>query len=504
MSTVFAIPARQTEESAYAWGAITLDNFTLSRKFATGIFLYMCVVIISTMAAGALGAYLMLIPLVVSMFNFAPRHPMKALMCFTVYIFMEGMYRYLTRFSSFSYVIAPLLAISLVISFVVNGKLSIKGIKNIKSIEFYAMGLIIGYLEIFNPKGAGLFEGTATFLVWYLCPMLMYPVACLMKKKEGDFVLFLLVLVAASLVVSLVAIMQHSFGQEWQTRYFPGSDSAGMLNTHVIMDNGAIGHSFRPISTGTLGGTYSILSSLGVLPLVMMLSSERIPLKLKIFSVIVLSINLYAMFISSVRLSVLISVGQSLVFLVLGVKDYKSLFRISLILLVALGILRLSSAVAGAVTDGTSEARFGKTLENPFEAYETQRAYHLAEIVPMAVTNPLGIGYQRGTKGGVSLDMKTDRETQFTSLLADWGLLGFLVMTALNVSLLVFMFKRMRKVNYAARKSLLLVFSWVLSIFAAWFAGPMIQSNYIMWIYIGIGIMLCSHLKHPGDVKGLC
>lgn len=444
------------------------------------LFAYLCFIIAATISFGAAGAYFLLAPLVGATLYFATSEPIKSLICFLSFLAMEGMYRYLVNFAGFSYVLSPLIFGLIVIALQSRGNLVFNRLNKLPYVGLYLFVLLIGFLQIFNPKGAGIYDGLATYSFWYFCPMMFFPVIYYVKLKRTDFSLFLISLIMISLLVSLVGILQHSQGSVWTYSHFPGSEKTNKMGLGFKSVS-----VFRPMSTSTMHGGYGLWSAMGILPAFFVIGLPKLKSSIKLICSTVLLVDLYAILISGGRAALMLAIIQIIIYAALKIDSLKSAIRVSLLLIVLFSIFKGAFSLAENSSSGFVGDRFEGILSNPTETFEKSRSGNLTALIPMIAESPFGKGYQRGTSGGgVSTDITSNRETQFAALIADWGLIGMVSMVILSVLFLIKMYEirkmKFKKKNNFVDISIALLISYII----LYFAAPILQANYFFWMLI--------------------
>jgi hypothetical protein len=464
-------------ESAFL--SIELSAF----KFVALLFSYLCLIIVATISVGAVGTYFLLAPLVAATLYFCVSDPVKALVCFLSFLSMEGMYRYVVNFSPASYVLAPVIAGLMVMVFQSRGNLVFNRSTTLPYAGLYSFILFIGFLQIFNPRGAGIFDGLASYSFWYFCPMIMLPIIYFVKLKKEDFPLFVMALIMISIFVSLVGILQYIQGSTWTYTHFPGSEK-----TNKMLLAFKSGYVFRPMSMSTLHGTFGFWSAMGVLPAFVIMGFKNVKVFIRSACLISLMINLYAILISGGRAALMLALMQLIIYFVLKINSITSAVRVSLLLLVIFGLFRGVFALAESNSGGFVGSRFEDVLSNPAESYEKNRGGNLSVILPMIAANPFGKGYLRGTEGAGMTTDTGNRETQFAALITDWGVIGMLTMMILSILFLGKMNQIRKEKVFMRYRFIEIAFAIILTYIILYFIGPVLQANYFFWMLIAFAL----------------
>ena len=173
-----------------------------------------------------------------------------------------------------------------------------------------------------------------------------------------------------------------------------------------------------------------------------------------------------------------------MIYFVLKINSMKSAIRVSLLLLVLFGIFRGVFAIAETNSAGFVGDRFEEVLSNPAESYEKNRGNNLTILIPMISENPLGKGYQRGTAGGGITTDTSNRETQFATLITEWGVIGMASMMILSILYLADMYK-IRKLKKMTKFSFIDVsIALMLAYIILYFVAAILQANYFFWMLV--------------------
>ena len=456
------------------------------------MFFFLMLTLFATVSAGSAGAYIMLLPFTIIIMNYSFKDPFKATMCYFCFLSYEGMYRYLSSFAQYSYFISPFYAIFIIYVAFNKGFLVVNSREKLPYAVIFIFIILIGFLQIFNPSGAGVISGVATFVVWYLFPMMMYPLLFNIKKNKNDLILFLLILIVVSVSTSIVALLQYSQGETWMLQKFPGSEKANKMGIGFHTANGVERGAFRPVGTGTQRGAYAAWSRLGMLPGFLFLT---LPNSKNIFRIIGLgsiAINLFAIFISGTRTSLIMSIIDIILYLIFSSTSLKSIIRSSIILIVSIVFFRIAFSAASSNTDGFISQRFEGLLTDPTTTFQRDRGANIDIIGTLAMTVPFGVGYTRGTEGGGAVtDSTQNRETQFSALIYDWGVPGMALMFLINIFIVVSCVRSGLKLKDPVLKlTTMTCGAFIGTHLIEWFGGPILQANYIHWFSAGIGLSL--------------
>jgi hypothetical protein len=452
-------------------------------KFAGLLFAYLCLIVVATIVGGATGAYFMLAPLVAATLYFAASDPAKALICFLSFLSMEGMYRYVINFAPASYVLSPVIAGLMVMVFQSRGNLVFNRSNTLPYVGLYLFILFIGFLQIFNPRGSGIYDGLATYSFWYFCPMVMFPIIYYVKIKKDSFSFFIIALVMISAFVSLVATLQYLQGSAWTYHYFPGSEKTNKMG--LFFNSKSV---FRPMSMSTIHGGYGFWSAMGILPAFIIISLQKIKISIRVICLLAIVIDIYAILISGTRSALMIVIMQVVIYVVLKINSVASAIRVSLLLLVVFGVFRGVFALAETNSAGFVADRFEDVLSNPAESYNKNRGSNLGVLLPMIAENPLGKGYQRGTAVAGATTDTTNRETQFAALISDWGVIGMVLMMVLSILFLVKMYG-IRRVKRSMRYSFIdMSIALMLAYIILYFVAAVLQANYFFWMLIALAL----------------
>ncbi|MGC4046858.1 MAG: hypothetical protein QM758_23940 [Armatimonas sp.] len=158
-------------------------NFRQSLRFSVGMFFFLCAIIVCQVFVGSFVTLLTLIPFTIIICYFAYSDPFKGVMSFICFASIEGMYRYLTYFAQWEYLLGPAYALIIITIFLVRGSFNVGSGRRLPMLMAFFAAVFIGVMAIFNPMGCGIFGSLATFLVWYFMPMVMYPTVYFLKRS---------------------------------------------------------------------------------------------------------------------------------------------------------------------------------------------------------------------------------------------------------------------------------------------------------------------------------
>jgi hypothetical protein len=457
------------------------------------MFLFLCAIVVLQVFAGTIATLLTLVPFTVIICYFGYRDPFKGVMAYLCFLAVEGMYRYLTKFATWEYLLSPFYALVLVAIFLARGQLATQVGRRLPAVSLFVLALSLGLVAIFNPLGAGITGSLATYLVWYFIPMMMYPIVYYVKKKPGDAYLFCLILVVIGVFVSLVQILQFVRGQAWTEATFPGIETTMDANVYFTDAKGLEKRSFRPASTTSIGGGGGFWARLCVLSAFVLSGVLDKRFVTRTMLLIVGMIGILGVFLCGVRNAFVLVAGDFIFWSLFSANGFKAL-RKSLVLL-ALGVLlmRFSFSLSESMTGGFVSERFEKFFEDPLAAYQSNRKTALSNAVLTATNYPLGIGYSRGVKTrgehetirfGAGIG---DRESQFGAYVADLGVPGLLVYVFLAGTMIYGGVRQARRIRSTNQLLIACIGPSILAgACVVWFSASIMSGAAIYWMAMGM------------------
>ncbi len=478
---------------------LTTDHeFRQSLRFSVGMFLFLAAIVLTQMFLGVTATFLMLIPFTAIICYYAYNDPFKGVMCYLCFTAVEGMYRYISYFAQWEYMLSPAYALIIVTIFLAKGKIGTNTGRRLPVIGAFMAAVVLGVVAIFNPLGCGIVGSTATFLVWYFIPMVMYPVVYFVKKKPGDAYLFCLVLIAVGVLVSTVQMIQYMQGSAWTQAHFPGIEKTMNANVNYVDSHGLNKLSFRPASTTAIGGGAGMWARLSVIAAFVLFTVLEKKFVTRLFLLIFGGIGVLGVFLCGTRIFMVFVVADFLFCSLYYATTIKSLQKSLFIVAMGLVLIRISFSVSETITGGFVSERFEKLFADPVTAYQSNRKQAIPNAVLTASSYPLGIGYTKGvtTRGqfesGVHFGPGIgDRESQFGAYVADVGVPGLVTYIFLVFSMIIVGVRQARRMRQMSLRLIACIGPSLLTGgFIVWFAAPIMQGYCVYWIAMALTFSL--------------
>jgi hypothetical protein len=485
-------PARAREEAGVADA-----DFRSSLKFSVGMFLFLALIVAIQVFVGTTATLLTLIPFTILICYFGYQDPFKGVMVYLCFFSVEGMYRYLTRFAQWEYLLSPTYALILTTIFLGRGRLVAQAGRRLPALALFLGAIIIGVMAIFNPLGIGITGSVATFTVWYLIPMVMYPLVYFVKKRPGDAYLFCLILVVVGVTVSLVQMLQYTQGKAWTEAKFPGIEKTMDATVYYTNAVGASKTSFRPAATTSTGGGGGMWARLCVLSAFVLFAILDRRFVTRAVLLLVGMIGIMGVFLCGVRIAFIFVIADLIFWSLYSATGFRVLRKSLVLLVVGFVLMRISFSVSESMTGGFVSERFEKLFEDPVAAYQSNRQRAIPNAILTATNYPLGIGYSRGTgtrgefEGGKFGPGIGDRESQFGAYVADLGIPGLLVYVSLVGVLIYSGVRQTRRLKGTSESLIACIGPSLLSGgFVVWFGASIMSGNAIYWIAMGMTFSL--------------
>jgi len=426
--------------------------------------------------------------LIIGFYSFT--NPAEALMWFMVYSAMEGYFKYSNNFAQASYLGKPILLLIILAGWWAGAKQI--GRRVILPIIMVEMVMLIGWglAEIYNPYGRSFTAGMSALLVWYVLPMIVFVVAYDSIRTPAQTEKLIYVLLGISIVVSLFAIIQFGLGRAWCDSNIPGYSNLARLEWFVKSESGeTIASSFRPASTAPQGGAGALWSGLGLALCVGLLTSSKRGVMQWVVLLSCIGINFVGIMVSGVRMVLLLAIIDTVLLAVLSTKTSKAMRTLGTLVC---GSLVVYAGFVGAqgLSGGSLSQRYEQTLANPVQRFQTDRGANLLYLPQFIVKWPIGVGYQRGTEGGVqhaaSGTIEVSRETQFNAIAADMGIPGLILVIAITVRILWLAWRLTRSTNPSALQ--IVFFVVFIGLVISYLAGPTMQFTDYFWLVAALAI----------------
>ncbi len=503
--------------------ALYNDKKEVSRALVWGMMI--AAIIIGSIVVKTGFTYLSLMLIFVVISAVALTDTWNAVMLFTVYLSLEGMYKYTSKFNQIVYIVAPLLATVIIIAWRLRVQNMLSASKKSAKVSpvpttskpsvlgdapdepaiplpkmsmLVAALMSLSLLQCLNPETPSIVTALQGGLVWYTAPMAFFFVSYynLTRRKHAMGLVYMTLVVG--FVSAAYALFQFNMGRSWCYSHVIGMKESVNLMSYALV-GGKVGEegAFRPVGTYAIAGGYvgvaatSLLAALCVGTMPRMLGARRV---VALMSVIVTGM---AIAVSSVRLSVLTLLAVTPVFLALSVRRLQDAARIYFMTFLIATLLVVSFAIADGLAHGKLTKRYKSTLQNPFTSYQKQRGYHFDSLYKTITIRPLGIGISRTSlfagagNSNLTIDIHvlnnvSDRETQWNATQGDMGIFGLILNAALFVGILYFGYQICRTVKDAnLRVVASLLYTYILSTIIYSFGGASLQSNYFFWICCG-------------------
>lgn len=451
-----------------------------------------------TLVGGAQVAIASMIVFVCVILYYARNDPVQAAILLIAYLAMEGMYKYLTSFATYVYIVRPALMAAIITSWA-SARLS----RTQRADPVPFGGLVVVFilwalLEVFNPYGTGLLTGLSTCLLFYAGPLIFWWIGATATRSPMQVERLCLVVLAVATVVSSLAALQFGMGRPWTEAHFPGYSTILQGDWFVITDSGTVG-SFRPASTTSMGGGGAAWAALGTTIALGLVALPQKSRRADVFVIACLLANVVGLFVSGVRLYVFTSIASICVYLILTIRNPSGLLRgvVALVILCVFGFIAWEGAQT--LSGGILSQRYSQTMANPVKTFTYERGANFPLVFRLLVRDPLGTGYHASkldvtasgpSAGSSSLELRTG-ETQFGATASDLGLPGLLLHFALVIGAVRAALRSHKRLLGARARTFSAILLATMSIhLVACLGGPALQGAIYFWFAAGILLAL--------------
>ncbi|MBC7807503.1 MAG: hypothetical protein H7145_15310 [Akkermansiaceae bacterium] len=458
--------------------------------------------------------------MVVAIFGLALTNTWNAILLFTVYLSLEGMYKYTSNFSQFVYIVAPLLSATIFVAWGIRtrseaerkeanqGKADLPaknslfqnqsgkdeiGLPKLAPLVFALIAL--SFLQAANPDSPGIVNSLNGAIVWYIGPLSFFFITYYTLRHRTEAMGFIYTMVVTGFIVSAYAVIQFYLGKAWVDSHVPGMQNMASMSYALI---GGVGPAeegaYRPASTAPIAGGYVVASSLSMLAALCVATIPRMAVWRRTAALLSTTVLAMALAVSSVRLVALSLLVAIPVLLSLSARRFEDTIRIYFMIFTLGALLTTSFVVADITANGKLSRRYGSVFtSNPLSSYGKNRGGSLSYVPRAIAIRPFGIGIRRGTRGsadmirGKDVGILNDRETQWNSIHADLGVFGLLSLAAFFIGTLTYGLRICRTLpdrnlrSVAVLMYVIILFDVILS-----FGSPILQANYIFWSACGV------------------
>ena len=300
-------------------------------------------------------------------------------------------------------------------------------------------------LQIFNPFSLGLIQSLGGLKV-HLSPLPLFFIAYDVIRRRGQVRSLFLFLTLATVVISLVSILQYEQGRDWTFAHFPGTKEVISLSINASTGSGLTSNdTFKPPGTTTFGGgTATFAGFIFPLTFVLMLLSggKRFSPRMRGFFGVILFCFIITFFVNGLRSALVEAVlcVAACSFFVDARTRKRVLVGVGLCLV--LGMVGWGSSQA--ITHGGSSDRFGSLLANPQKALHDDRRTFFEQFGDIVTKAPMGIGLGRtGAVAGHFGTVTTDigyvpfAEAYLANMIYEVGIIGAILIFLIALSFLV-------------------------------------------------------------------
>ncbi len=260
------------------------------------------------------------------------------------------------------------------------------------------MFVVTCLLQVFNPGSAGLLP-TLAGLKAHLAPLCLLFIGYDVFRRREQIRAFFLFVTLATLVISLVSLVQYQQGPAWTYAHYPGTKN--VISQNISSDENAdniVNSSFKPPGTTTFGGGTNAYVSFTVpmtFALLLLGGKLRFGIGARVVFATILFVFAIALFVNGVRAGLVTSVACVLVATGLagGRQRAKALVATGICLILGFGAFALSQNV----THGHSAERYGTTFANPVDALHEDRQTLFDQFPDLISQVPFGNGLGKVT-----------------------------------------------------------------------------------------------------------
>ena len=300
-------------------------------------------------------------------------------------------------------------------------------------------------IQVFNPYSLGLMSDLAGFKIHFAFLPLLFVGYDVFRRRE-QVRAFLIFLTLATLVISIVSVVQYYQGPGWTYAHFPGSKDVISQDVGVLSpDQNDQVTGFRPPGTTTFGGgTGGFVGMILPLTFALVLLSGRLRFSTSVRVALVAAIFAFivTMLINSVRSALVSGIVGVVICGMLG--GGRNAARVVVVGALCLVIGLLGWSYSQNLSNGHVADRFGSTFANPTKALHDDRMTFFDQFDYLIIRAPLGIGLGRvGAATGQSgagldgLNGAIFSESYLGSMMAETGILGALLISCITILFLL-------------------------------------------------------------------
>ena len=358
-----------------------------------------------------------------------------------------------------------------------------------------ALFTVNALLQIFNPFSLGLVQSLGGLKV-HLSPLPLFFIAYDVIRRRGQVRSLFLFLTLATVVISLVSIVQYEQGRDWTFAHFPGAKEVISLNVNASAGSGLNSDdTFKPPGTTTFGGgTASFAGFVFPLTFVMLLLSRgaRLSSRMRGFFGLILFCFIITFFVNSLRSALVeaaLCVAACSMFV--GSRTRKRVLA-GVGFCLVLGMIGWGTSQT--ITHGGSSDRFGSLLTNPQKALHDDRKTFFDQFGDIVTKAPMGVGLGRtgavaGHFGTISTDIgfTAFSEAYLGSMIYETGIIGAILISLIALSFLVRGYAALQRLTDVDDKLLAAaLFSILFTLVANFFFQPVLlvlPGSVLFWLF---------------------
>ena len=300
-------------------------------------------------------------------------------------------------------------------------------------------------LQLFNPYSLGLVQSLGGLKV-HLSPLPLFFIAYDVIRRRGQVRSLFLFLTLATVVISLVSIIQYEQGRDWTFAHFPGTKEVISLNVNASAgSNLTSDDTFKPPGTTTFGGgTAAFAGFVFPLAFILMLLSrgDRFSTRMRGLFGAILFCFIITFFVNSLRSALVEAVLCVAACSMFVDKRTRTRVLVGVGFCLLLGMMGWGSSQA--ITHGGSSDRFGSLLANPQKALHSDRQTFFEQFGDIVTKAPMGVGLGRtgavaGHFGTISKDIgfTAFSESYLGNMIFETGIIGAILISLIALCFLV-------------------------------------------------------------------